>query len=448
MKRSFTKRWISALLTFVMLMTYGSIVLAEDVDETDDIPFDIEEPETTEETLAEASPVIEEVIPIEEEELSVEEAQPEESVDVEISDEEAVLAGSTGRVSETVDGRIVYRYYENGSVKKNCWIKNDDSTYYYADSNGELYTGCFATISGKKYCFDWNSTMRTGRFGFSDVNNSFSYYYATSSGELKTGWIKITENSHTYYYYADSNYHLMYNEWKKIGGKWYFFDYSSYMLTGNQIFLDPDTGEYEHYLFDDNGAMLSGGWVKYQNNWYYLTSSGKVTTNWKQIKGKWYYFGSSGTMCTGETYVYDGNNSPTVYYFDDNGVMQTGWIKLGTSTSTYYYYATSSGALVKGWKKINNKWYYFDDTYRMSDGLCKIDGEYYYFKDGAMKTGWIQSGSVWYYANSSGVLSRNEWLKSGGKWYYFNDICCMVTGYKYIDGNRYRFNSDGVCLNP
>ena len=44
------------------------------------------------------------------------------------------------------------------------------------------------------------------------------------------------------------------------------------------------------------------------------------------------------------------------YYFDGNGVMQTGFVNLGSKT-VYY---NSDGQMLYGEQKINNAWYYFD----------------------------------------------------------------------------------------
>ena len=109
--------------------------------------------------------------------------------------------------------------------------------------------------------------------------------------------------------------------------------------------------------------------------------------------------------------------------------------------------------MLKGWQKINKKWYYFSEetynTYAMVTGIQTIGNYTYYLKDGVMQTGWFQSYDSWYYAESNGHLYQNKWLKSGGKWYYFDSYGEMVTSYKRtIDGKVYYFNSDGSCQNP
>ena len=55
-----------------------------------------------------------------------------------------------------------------------------------------------------------------------------------------------------------------------------------------------------------------------------------------------------------------------------------GWIK---GSYDYKYYANKGGSLVKGWKKISGKWYYFDTKgFNMySNGTYKINQKSYKF---------------------------------------------------------------------
>ena len=139
------------------------------------------------------------------------------------------------------------------------------------------------------------------------------------------------------------------------------------------------------------------GWRQEGNKWYFTESSGKTVTGWKKL-GKWYYFGSDGAMKTG--------------WFEANGK---------------WYFAESSGAMVTGWKKLG-KWYYFGS-------------------DGAMKTGWFEANGKWYFAESSGAMVTG-WKKLG-KWYYFGGDGKLVSSTtRRINGKAYRFNANGVCLNP
>ena len=79
------------------------------------------------------------------------------------------------------------------------------------------------------------------------------------------------------------------------------------------------------------------GWVQYSGHWmYYNTDGSYVKSNWKSVNSIW-------------------------YYFDQNGWMVTGWMTL--SSGKYYLNPTKNsdgveGAMLKGYKQIDGKWYY------------------------------------------------------------------------------------------
>ena len=63
------------------------------------------------------------------------------------------------------------------------------------------------------------------------------------------------------------------------------------------------------------------------------------------------------------------------------------------------------------WKKIQDKWYYFDnDGNRLSD---TIFDSYVLNKDGVMvENGWVALEGKWYYASESGKIIQQTWKKS------------------------------------
>ena len=187
--------------------------------------------------------------------------------------------------------------------------------------------------------------------------------------------------------------------------------------------------KHEGYEFESMGKAPSkpskpaNGWVKSGGKWYYYNENGVLQTGRFQVGGKW-------------------------YFADDDGVMQTGWIDLGGGD---YYYAKSSGKLVKGdWVKSGGKWYYMEEDYMMvHDGIHPVKGADYYFADsGVMKTGWIKvpgSEGDYYYAKSSGILQKKAWVKSGGKWYYMDENGLMVhDGLHDVEGSKYFFADNGA----
>ena len=57
-----------------------------------------------------------------------------------------------------------------------------------------------------------------------------------------------------------------------------------------------------------------------------------------------------------------------------------------------------------------------------------------------MQTGWVKSGSKWYYMNTDGSMVANKWIKSGGYDYYMKAAGSMATN-EYCKG--YWLNKDG-----
>lgn len=63
---------------------------------------------------------------------------------------------------------------------------------------------------------------------------------------------------------------------------------------------------------------------------------------------------------------------------------------------------------------------------------------------GAMITGWVKSGDYWYYCNPNdggpeGAMVTNSWVTVGGLTYFINPSGIMVEGWYEVEGNWYYF---------
>ena len=365
------------------------------------------------------------------------------------------------------------------------WKTDSRGERYYVGSSGQLTTG-WKTIDGKKYYFDsYSGWAYSGGVWAVDGTN----YFFNSDGSLGTkGWNKNVHtytwtddnggrhtNTYTYWYYlGDDN--LPVTGWKKISGKWYYFD----PAQGGRMYADgPWKIDGTEYYFTSSGALAGAGWQKltrsgYDNqgkafsktDWFYTNEQGIVQTGWMKIGGKWYYFNPDyhGIMLCYGTAKIDGKG----YYFAESGAMQTGWIKESRTyttnggsevTYTYWYYANGSGVLQEGWQTIGGKKYYFQpNSYVMiANTSFPIDGVCYYFTESgaAAGAGW-QSASyeyngknetAWYYCNADGSCVTG-WRKIGSAWYYFD----LNSGYMYAGGlfivdNKWEFfKSNGAWV--
>lgn len=132
------------------------------------------------------------------------------------------------------------------------------------------------------------------------------------------------------------------------------------------------------------------------------------------------------------------------YYFDDYGDKMIGWAN-DEEDNTYYFDA--KGRMSIGWKEIGNHTYFFSTNGYMRTGLRKIEGKTYYFnKDGVMVTGKVRFGDNIRYFGSDGAMKKG-WVKIGNDTYYFkNKDGYMATGKLKIDDKVYEFGDDGKLI--
>ncbi len=210
----------------------------------------------------------------------------------------------------------------------------------------------------------------------------------------KEGWYQ--ENHHWCFYQDDQPA----VNWKKIQGKWYYFDQNGDRLQSTI---------YKGYAFDQEGAMVENSWTKLENQWYYAAPSGRLTQNaWKKINGAWYYFDQTGIMLS--------NTSIDGYFLGQSGAMASqGWQEV----NHVWYYVLPSGKISQDkWEKIKGTWYYFDKEGRM---LSETTFKGYLFKkSGALaENNWVKIKDTWFYASDSGRYVQDKWQKIQGSWYSF-----------------------------
>ena len=236
--------------------------------------------------------------------------------------------------------------------------------------------------------------------------------------------------------------------WKKIHGKWYYFNKDGIMLS-DTIF--------DGYILTSSGAMVDSGWNKLQDKWYYANAYGKISQQkWEKIGGVWYYFDQDGVMLSNT--IFDD------YLFTNSGAMaESSWVK----QDGQWYYALASGKLIKNkWDKISGTWYYFNKDATMASNQWQ--GSYYLKASGAMaEKEWIfdKNYDSWFYLKSGGAYAERQWigsyyLKAGGymaksEWiddsyykarYYVDENGVYVTGTHKIDGQTHQFQSNGKWI--
>lgn len=359
-------------------------------------------------------------------------------------------------VDTWVDGK--YYFYEDGTLAVNTWVNGK-----WVGADGR-YTGIknnvgWVTDNGKTYFYD--ATTHQPVKGWL-VTGGKKYYLDPTTGALKKGWLKIGGKT---YFAGPKKGYILTNQW--YSGKYLSGDGSvatGWTTVGKKTYYFNSKGvrqkgwikhNGETYYFNSKGILQKNAWVGKK----YVNSKGALAHGWTTIGKYRYYFSASGTKKTGWITV-DGNR----YFLNKNGQLQKKrwlWSKS--------YYATASGAVLKGLNAVGGKLYYFDPTTgkKNKKALKAIGADHYYFQsDGtAAKNKWVKIGSKYYYFQSDAKMARSTWVgkyyvdangvRTGqtkttgwstinGSKYYFDGSGNMVTGFASISGSKYYFNSSGV----
>jgi len=289
----------------------------------------------------------------------------------------------SGWVQNTETGK--WSYYEDGrKVKSAVRYDSDSGNYYLLDTSGNRVT--------KK---GWTT---------------LKYYYSEYGDKI----------SQSRKYYLGEGGVATANGWKKIKGKYYYFErglaYTDTVIPKNNT-EDYNTIDYV-YAVDKKGARITKkGWYHFKgtsyssydgskstfDEWVYVKSGGKLAQGVKKIGGKKYVFTKYGVMARNS---YGSSKDGKTYYLaDKNGVQVTkkGWHKVKYSykyshygyTSSYkgteYYYVKKDGTLQTGLKKIKGTYYCFDPDMMRNTNYYKDSKDktyytkYYFGRDGKCK---------------------------------------------------------------
>ena len=319
-------------------------------------------------------------------------------------------------------GSSWYYLTAEGNVVRNAWIGN-----YWLGSDGRMATSSW--VDGGRYYVGSNGAWVRG---------------AQKQEEKKQGWVK--EGSSWYYFNQGI---MVRNAWQ--GNYWLGSD--GRMATSSWV-------DNDRYYVGSDGVWVKGaqkqeekkqGWVKEGNSWYYYNQGERTKNAWVGS----YWLGSDGKMAT-SSWVDNGR-----YYVGDNGVWdrnakkeekkKIGWVK----TDNIWYYYDGEGILAK------NKWagnYWLGSDGKMVKNAWVDGGRYYVGSNGAWEkdkkkedpvptgdqTGWVKSGSSWYYFNAQHQMVKNAWQGN----YWLGSDGKMATN-SWVDNNRYYVGSNGAWVkNP
>ena len=308
--------------------------------------------------------------------------------------------------------------FDSSGRQMTGWLYFLGAAFYFDPAdNGAAAVG-LRNIEGTLYCFDENGVQIELPVGIFEIDGK--RYYITGNLMVFTGWLQITEDWRLYFDPSEGGAAAV--GFRNINGKVYYFDINGIMLRSVALTIDG-----KKYLFGDGGEAYTG-WIQLTPYWrlyYDPAADGAAAVGLKTIKGSTYYFDVNGIMLKSAA-VTMGDKK---YLFGDSGEAYTGWIQL-TYYWRLYYDPEMQGAAATGFKKIDGKVYYFDENGIMqTQGMPVINGKkYLVLSDGSLFMGWIQLSPEW-------------------RLYYDpNDNGAAATSERIIDGISYLFNSDGVLI--
>ena len=288
---------------------------------------------------------------------------------------------------------------------------NEGGSWYYYNSNGDYVTDSWKSYNGQYFYLGDDGAMLTSQL----IEDGDNHYYVDANGAMvKNTWVAVPADDdetldvdYRWYYFGSTGKAYRKSYGKTINGKKYGFDDDGKMLFGyvednsyNIINDDEDPILNATYYFGTNedGARHSG-WLQYTDA---LTD--------KDEDYYWFYFNTSnGKKVTGQTKNINGKK----YSFDNDGIMDFKWstASFGESTGTAWYGKLEDGALAKN-QWIWNKPYGAEDGAKLDSTITDKDDE----------------TQRWFRTDASGKLVKGQTKKVNSKWYAFDEDGVMRTG--------------------
>ncbi len=268
--------------------------------------------------------------------------------------------------------------------------------------------------------------------GLLDLGQGNVYFY--NNFRRQFGWVDLAGVK----YHTDPTTGLLTTGWfADETGAYYFLPGAGNAVTGlNTI----DKGIY----YFNEAAQLQTGWIDLGENRFLFNpaENGKLYTGWwADAEGVRYLDAKDGHMVKGLQAI-----DKDVYYFNENGLRQAGWVEI--NKLTFMFNPNDEGKLYKGWWNDATGVYYLDakDAHRVS-GLNAIDGSVYYFNEaGQMQVGVVKVNGVTFYFGADGKMQTGM-QRIGDAIYYFDTNGAMATGViRTADGIYYAGNDGKIVL--
>ena len=260
--------------------------------------------------------------------------------------------------------------------------------------------------------------------------------------EASTGFVKDTNG---FKFYSTSGNQAKDTFIQDENGNWYYFDNQGYLVTGVRE-IDG-----KQLYFMKNGVQLRDALQEDENgNQYYYDKTGaKVLNRYYTSDGQnWRYFDANGVMARGLVKIGDGQQ-----YFDQNGYQVKGKVVRAKDGKLRYFDKDSGNAVINRFAQGDNPsdWYYFGADGVALTGLQKIGQQTLYFdQDGKQVKGQVVTladKSIRYFDANSGEMAVNKFAEGAkNEWYYFDQDGKAVTGLQTINRQVLYFGQDGKAV--
>lgn len=310
-------------------------------------------------------------------------------------------------VTETVQSSGTAKFYlgEDGAMVTDYFLEsygNGDNSYYFG-SNGAMVTNTWVAI-------DPSVVSDQGDY----IPDAYWYYFQATGKAVKasgTGDSQIKKVT--------------------IDGKKYAFNQSGQMLTGwikeDGNVVNPDEDDYPYtdalyYAGGDNDGVLHSGWLTYYDSgeefasdrdfmYFYFnpTNNKKIGNSQDNPESSISHYSNYKNVDGTLPYVTKKINGRTYAFHCNTGIMLIEWEG----------YASSSTAT------MNNPWYFSaqDDGHRAQKGwVLAVPAEVIDEDD------YKDDEEDWFYFTNNGDIVKNQIKKINGKYYAFNDKGEMKKG--------------------
>lgn len=337
-----------------------------------------------------------------------------------------------------------YYFDEDGKAAASRWMKLD-SKWYYFDEYGHMQTGK-TEIGGSSYYLGSDGSMRTGWMKLEDssaapgASENWHYfnsdgkmvetqydkkidgsYYTFIDGKMQTGWVRMpAENEDS----QDSTASVSENQAPAAqadaqapAGETGTETQAASAETGTQNQTSASNAQnaassiasYQYYGESNDGKRADGfrtiegikGIHDMDETYTFYFKSGKPYFSSVKgnelfsIDGKRYAFNDLGEMQTGQKVVNIGNGETANFYFDDNGIMETG-------KQTIYNEETGE----------NENWFFYTDGDKKGQGYHGLYNNVLYLNGkraeatADQKYAPVEFNGVTYLVNSTGSIQK------------------------------------------